>query len=262
MIQDSEDLPQDLNCIKFIFCLPPFIAEGIKFGINRLVQVDSDDEDHSQNHNHSNHHNHSHNHHNHHNQSHHNHQQPPHSPIDSNGSANAMAATNCGRDSNRTQKHEPSASPVCSLSPPVTIIGHPHFNGHHQDERRRSRSRSRSLEGTRSRSRSSSSELEVDSPVPSPMAGHPNHNLHHHLHQQQHVVRELSPPIRRPTSTPSPKHLTPQQSQIGKRSELFSVTNLLRDDGQHKTMAHKGPSITANLFHPHIDMLRYVSRVC
>lgn len=103
-----------------------------------------------------------------------------------------------------------------------------------------SRSRSRSpQEDLHSRSRSSSSELEVDSPPHSP------HRIAHPPSAISPVLEHL-PRLQNNTTT----HL--ELGQMGKRSELFSVTNLLRED---LPKVQKSP-FAVNMFRPHMDVLR------
>lgn len=105
---------------------------------------------------------------------------------------------------------------------------------------RMSRSKSRSPhDDLRSRSRSSSSELEVDSPPQSPR-----------------IVHRPPPAISPATSLELPRmHSTStslEMAQMGKRSELFSVSNLLRED---LPKVQKSP-FGVNLFRPQMDVLR------
>lgn len=105
-----------------------------------------------------------------------------------------------------------------------------------------SRSRSRSPhDDLRSRSRSSSSELEVDSPPHSPRIVHP--------------PSAISPAISTTLELPRMQGSTTlEMSQMGKRSELFSVSNLLRED---LPKVQKTP-LSVNMFRPHMDVLRWV----
>lgn len=121
---------------------------------------------------------------------------------------------------------------------------------------RLSRSKSRSPhDDLRSRSRSSSSELEVDSPPHSPRS----HSL---------VIPPAPPSIASsPISLDLPRtHLhnvvvgggggntSLEMAAMGKRSELFSVTNLLRED--LPKVVHKSNPFSVNIFRPHLDVLR------
>lgn len=120
----------------------------------------------------------------------------------------------------------------------LCAAGSPVLNG------RVSRSKSRSPhEEVRSRSRSSSSELEVDSPPHSPRS--------HSLMIPPVVASPAPPPVHHPHHNGN--HTTSLElGQMGKRSELFSVTNLLRDD---LPKVHKSP-FGVNIFRPHLDVLR------
>ena len=107
-----------------------------------------------------------------------------------------------------------------------------------------SRSKSRSPhDDLRSRSRSSSSELEVDSPPHSPS-------------------RPVHPPsVSSPSSGVDLGRLhgsttLGEMGQMGRRSELFSVTNLLRDD---LPKVQKNP-FGVTMFRPQVDVLRWVER--
>lgn len=93
----------------------------------------------------------------------------------------------------------------------------------------KSRSRSRSMEHDRSRSRSlsSCSEVEVDSPPPSPRT---HIRSIHYEHSASRILIEASSSQRHIVSSPPSSTTALELSQIGKKSEQFSVSNLLRDD--------------------------------
>lgn len=115
------------------------------------------------------------------------------------------------------------------LSPPSPVL-------------RISRSKSRSPhDDLRSRSRSSSSELEVDSPPHSPVRI---------VHHPPPAISPASPLDTMPRIHSSNTSL--EISQMGKRSELFSVSNLLRED---LPKVQKSP-FAVNMFRPQVDVLR------